>query len=52
MVCVRDDGTPTPGLAAPDALRGIRERLEATGSRVEIDSTARGTALRAYIPCA
>lgn len=51
VVSVRDDGTPTAGLGGRDALRGIRERLETTGGRVEIESSATGTTVRAHIPC-
>jgi signal transduction histidine kinase len=48
---VRDDGG---GGARPESagLRGLRDRVEAAGGRVQISSGSDGTAIEATVPCA
>lgn len=51
-VCIRDDGS---GVANPDGpgLRGMRDRVEAAGGTMVIDSPAgAGTTIRVVLPCA
>lgn len=47
---VIDDGRGARALAPGHGLRGMRERLEAVGGRVEFGNTARGFAVRAFLP--
>ncbi len=52
-VRVSDDGTGTPDLNAPDALRGLRDRVVSLGGELRVDSRVdSGTRIEALFPCA
>jgi hypothetical protein len=51
VVLVRDDGPGGADVAAGSGLRGLRDRVEAIGGRLAVDSLAgQGTTVRAHIP--
>ena len=52
VVEVADDGRGGAEAGAGSGLRGLADRIEALGGRLEVESpTGEGTALRARIPC-
>ncbi len=49
VLCIADDGRG--GAIAPgNGLSGMRERIEAIGGRLRVDSNARGTRVEARLP--
>jgi signal transduction histidine kinase len=51
QIVVRDDGTGIPADAAPHVgLASMRERAAEVGGRLEIDTGASGTTVRAWLP--
>lgn len=52
-VSVRDDGQGGADLLQGSGLRGLADRVEAAGGRLQVESSqAQGTTVRAVIPCA
>jgi len=52
LVAIDDDGVGGAEESAGTGLRGLRDRVEALGGELEIDSVpGRGTRLRATVPC-
>ena len=51
LVVVADDGAGGADPATGSGLRGLMDRVEALGGRLQISTTANGTRVQAEIPC-
>jgi signal transduction histidine kinase len=51
LVVVADDGLGGADPATGSGLRGLMDRVEALGGRLQVSTTANGTCVEAEIPC-
>ena len=51
MVVVADDGVGGADPATGSGLRGLMDRVEALGGRLQVSTAANGTRVEAEIPC-
>ena len=51
VVTVRDDGPGSDTLNSPDALPGLRDRMDALGGTLTVHSHRHGTTVTGKIPC-